>query len=92
MEPQFKRLKTLAKNCFMTLAVILLTISLTAGYMVNSTTKKSSTKEVPAVVTISDDDYQKLGLSRSQVEPWEDGIRTTGGKGSYEWWYFDSTF
>ena len=75
----------------MTFAVILLTIALNAGCAINSTTNQASTKEVPAVVTQSDDYYQKIGLSRSRVEPWEDGMRTTGGKGSYEWWYFDST-
>ncbi len=37
-----------------------------------------------------DDDYARLGLKRGQVEPWEDGMRTSGGRGSYEWWYFDS--
>jgi len=36
--------------------------------------------------------YQALGLSPGIVEPWEDGMRTTGGRGSYEWWYFDFTF
>ena len=37
-----------------------------------------------------DDDYARLGLTRGQVAPWEDGMRTSGGRGSYEWWYFDS--
>lgn len=37
-----------------------------------------------------DDEYTSLGLSRTAVEPWEDGMRTTGEKGTYEWWYFDS--
>ena len=37
-----------------------------------------------------DEDYARLGLRRDRVEPWEDGMRTTGGPGSYEWWYFDS--
>jgi len=37
-----------------------------------------------------DEDYQRLGIQRGQVELWEDGIRTSGGPGSYEWWYFDS--
>jgi hypothetical protein len=38
------------------------------------------------------DPYARLGLSPSRIEPWEDGMRTTGGPGSYEWWYFDFTF
>ena len=37
-----------------------------------------------------DDDYARLGLQRGRVEPWEDGMRTSGERGSYEWWYFDS--
>lgn len=36
-------------------------------------------------------DYKKYGLQATNVpEVWEDGLRTTGGKGSYEWWYFDT--
>ncbi len=37
-----------------------------------------------------EEDYARLGLHRGAVEPWEDGMRTSGGPGSYEWWYFDS--
>ena len=41
-----------------------------------------------------DDDfhYQKMGLKRGEVELWEDGARTDGSKGNYEWWYFDSHY
>ena len=41
-----------------------------------------------------DDDahYEKMGLTRDKVELWEDGRRTEGGKGEYEWWYFDSHY
>jgi len=35
-------------------------------------------------------DYQKLNLKKGAPEAWEDGMRTHGGKGSYEWWYFDT--
>jgi hypothetical protein len=35
--------------------------------------------------------YTRLGLSQSGVEPWEDGMRTSGEPGTYEWWYFDFT-
>ena len=37
-----------------------------------------------------EEDFARLGLRRDRVEPWEDGMRTTGGPGSYEWWYFDA--
>ena len=33
----------------------------------------------------SQEEYAKLKLSGEKVEPWEDGIRTNGAKGSYEW-------
>lgn len=41
-----------------------------------------------------DDDmhYEKMGLTRGVVEPWEDGLHTDGSKGTYEWWYTDSRF
>ena len=41
-----------------------------------------------------DDDmhYEKMGLKRGIVEPWEDGLRTDGSKGTYEWWYSDAHF
>ncbi len=37
-----------------------------------------------------DADYARLALKPDRVEPWEDGMRTDGGRGSYEWWYFDA--
>ena len=40
----------------------------------------------------SDQDYEKQGLMKDHVELWEDGMRTTGKKGDYEWWYFDSSY
>ena len=41
-----------------------------------------------------DDDlhYKKLGLKKDVIELWEDGMRTDGSKGTYEWWYFDSHY
>ena len=38
----------------------------------------------------SDAGYERLGLARDRVAPWEDGARTDGGRGSFEWWYFDA--
>ena len=35
-------------------------------------------------------DYERLGLSRSEIAPWEDGARTDNSPGTYEWWYFDA--
>ena len=39
----------------------------------------------------SDEAFQKLGIDRTIIKPSEDGMRTTGKKGTYEWWYFDGT-
>jgi hypothetical protein len=35
-------------------------------------------------------DYKRIGISPGQVAPWEDGARTDGSAGTYEWWYFDA--
>src|SRR5690349_12039632 len=54
----------------------------------------SSLKESPAeplaVIASDDADYDRLGLSRDAVAPWEDGARTDNRRGTYEWWYFDA--
>lgn len=35
-------------------------------------------------------DYQKYKLQQGSIpEKWEDGMRSSGEKGTYEWWYFD---
>ncbi len=36
------------------------------------------------------EDYQRIGIKPDQVLPWEDGARTDGGPGTFEWWYFDT--
>src|SRR6202023_3838566 len=43
-----------------------------------------------AVMANSPEDYQRLGLSPTSIEPWEDGARTDDSAGTYEWWYFDA--
>lgn len=43
-----------------------------------------------ASIARDDADFQRLGLAREQVAPWEDGARTDGRRGTYEWWYFDA--
>jgi hypothetical protein len=39
----------------------------------------------------SEGDYNKLGIQR-ETAIWEDGMRTHGGEGTYEWWYFDAEY
>lgn len=36
--------------------------------------------------------YKALGIKQNTVEAWEDGRRTNGQEGSYEWWYNDAKF
>lgn len=45
---------------------------------------------VPAVLAAKPEDYARLGMKPGTPEVWEDGLRTDGRKGSFEWWYFDS--
>jgi hypothetical protein len=50
-----------------------------------------TTIEAPLAITAnSDADYERLGLTRQDIKPWEDGARTDDRPGSYEWWYFDA--
>ncbi|MBO1752495.1 hydroxyneurosporene dehydrogenase [Actinotalea sp. BY-33] len=37
-----------------------------------------------------DEDFRRLGIERERVAGWEDGARTDGRRGTYEWWYFDA--
>ena len=43
-----------------------------------------------AVMANSPEDYERLGLSSTSIELWEDGARTDDSAGTYEWWYFDA--
>jgi predicted secreted hydrolase len=36
------------------------------------------------------EDYERIGIKRDEVARWEDGARTDGSAGTYEWWYFDA--
>jgi hypothetical protein len=36
------------------------------------------------------EDFAKLDIEPGKIEAFEDGMRTWGGPGGYEWWYFDS--
>ncbi|MEN6313623.1 MAG: hypothetical protein ABFD25_05175 [Clostridiaceae bacterium] len=56
----------------------------------NHTNEKISAEKGKAFIASTPNYYQKLGILESHIEPWEDGMRTDGSKGSYEWWYFDS--
>ncbi|MEH0573201.1 MULTISPECIES: lipocalin-like domain-containing protein [Streptomyces] len=36
------------------------------------------------------EDYARLGIEPRSIAQFEDGLRTGGEPGSYEWWYFDA--
>jgi len=36
------------------------------------------------------EDYERIGIKPDEVALWEDGARTDGSAGTYEWWYFDA--
>lgn len=45
---------------------------------------------LPATLGASEEHSRLLGISKDHIAAWEDGMRTDGGKGTYEWWYFDA--
>lgn len=56
-----------------------------------STPKDDGNYETAKLLT-SVEDYEKLGISVENISVWEDGMRTDGKEGSYEWWYTDAEF
>lgn len=45
-----------------------------------------------AYLANSKKDYKDLKIKNGKTEIWEDGMRTTGEAGTYEWWYTDAEF
>ncbi|MDX6211702.1 MAG: hypothetical protein QOF82_789, partial [Frankiales bacterium] len=50
---------------------------------------RATGRPVPARLGTTTDDYERLGIRPHVIKPWEDGMRTDGSRGTYEWWYFD---
>ena len=44
----------------------------------------------PARLARTPDDYARIGIEPRAIKLWEDGMRTDGSRGTYEWWYFDA--
>ncbi len=51
---------------------------------------RTSTTTVPARLGSTPRDYARIGIEPRVINPWEDGMRTDGSPGTYEWWYFDA--
>jgi hypothetical protein len=49
-----------------------------------------SSGPIPSHLATSEQEYTRLGIAPDHIGSWEDGLRTSGGKGIYEWWYFDA--
>jgi hypothetical protein len=60
--------------------------------LLSCATLRAPTGGPGACLASGDADYLALGLSRGKTAIWEDGMRTDGGPGSYEWWYTDARF
>src|SRR5207247_7277902 len=45
---------------------------------------------VPNRLAKDPQDYERFGIRPSLIQPWEDGRRTDGSPGDWEWWYFDA--
>jgi hypothetical protein len=51
---------------------------------------RTSPTAVPARLGSSPGDYARIGIEPGVIKPSEDGMRTDGSRGTYEWWYFDA--
>jgi len=72
-----------------TIALVVLCAAVAACSVLAGCASTAPSRGGTASTTYSAESYRKLGLSPAGVEPWEDGMRTSGEKGTYEWWYFD---
>ena len=50
----------------------------------------TSATALPARLARTPDDYARIGIEPRAIKLWEDGMRTDGSRGTYEWWYFDA--
>jgi hypothetical protein len=55
-------------------------MSHTTPHHANATARMAGTPE----------DFKSIGIEPRLVKPWEDGLRTGGRPGTFEWWYFDA--
>ncbi|MDR1408693.1 MAG: hypothetical protein LBJ12_00135 [Oscillospiraceae bacterium] len=76
---------------YLQLVVVVLALLATVALIIAAHIReKSIAAKLPSGLGTTPGQYKKLGLQKGRVEQWEDGARTDGGPGSYEWWYFDS--
>jgi hypothetical protein len=51
---------------------------------------RTSTATAPVRLGSTAVDYARIGIEPHAIKQWEDGMRTDGSRGTYEWWYFDA--
>jgi predicted secreted hydrolase len=51
---------------------------------------RTSAPTLPARLGRTPDDYTRIGIQPRAIKLWEDGRRSDGSPGTYEWWYFDA--
>jgi hypothetical protein len=47
-------------------------------------------RTLPAIVGTEPRHFARFNLDPQRIAAWEDGMRTDGRPGTYEWWYFDA--
>lgn len=70
-------------------AVVLLGFLFVLGSCATTNNGASGPFTGAAFLAQSPADYEHLGIHKGAPAAWEDGMRTNGGQGSYEWWYTD---
>jgi hypothetical protein len=70
---------------------IILSIFITIIILGSSGCSCKSTSKAGAFLAKEQTHYDDLGISRKPL-PSEDGLRSTGREGTYEWWYIDAEF
>jgi hypothetical protein len=50
----------------------------------------TSATTAPARLGSSPDDFARIGVEPRAIKLWEDGMRTDGSRGTFEWWFFDA--
>ena len=82
----------------------LLALFATAVLLTSCSQAQAPSNEAPSPVERADEQpqkviagslpphYEKVGVSEDTIDVFEDGYRTHGDEGTYEWWYFDASF
>ena len=79
----------LQKRDFKHIIWVTILMAILTGCGGTDSSSSDTTNNNNAYLASTDEDYTRLGLKKDTVEVWEDGLRTDGKSGSFEWWYSD---